>query len=175
MKLLLTRPAVESEKLARLAQARGFEPVINPLLEVVPLITPQPVWPYTHIVFTSAAAPRLMPESVDRSVPVHCVGEATAAASRQAGFAHIISQAPSVEALLPELRRLQPGAQLLYPVAATARTIWRRCWLAVGSQSCPGRFTKRASSRWRRRRFVSCHLARFDGYCFFPSARQKPW
>jgi uroporphyrinogen-III synthase len=114
-KALITRPRAEAEKLAALIAARGYEPLFNPLLEILPLEAPMPEGEFSGIVFTSATALRHIPPQLDRALPVYGVGESTAAAARQAGFTTIVGVAPTVPALLPVLKELPPGTRLLYP------------------------------------------------------------
>ena len=91
MKVLITRPREASERLARRIAALGYEPVIAPMLKIVPQTSSVPLPPGTGtLLFTSAngvrAFARRQPE---RSAPVFAVGAATADAARAAGFGDV--------------------------------------------------------------------------------------
>ena len=116
-KVLITRPQQDSERLAPLVRARGYEPVINPLLQVAPLDAILPPGDFSHLVFTSATAIAFVPDSVARTLPVYCVGAQTAAAARRAGFSHIMGVASNVLALVEILNTLPEETALLYPSA----------------------------------------------------------
>lgn len=90
--VILTRPRPESEKMADDVRRRGFEPFIEPMLEILPLpdIRLPDMKDCQALVFTSAngvdAFCRL---SDDRKLPVYTVGTATAARAGEAGFQDI--------------------------------------------------------------------------------------
>lgn len=89
--ILLTRPRLESEKLAAEIRAFGLDVFIEPMLEIVPLDVSLPdLTKYQALVFTSAngieAFSRL---SRERSLPVFTVGGTTAARAREAGFRNV--------------------------------------------------------------------------------------
>jgi uroporphyrinogen-III synthase len=116
-KALITRPITEAEKLSPLVLARGYDPLLNPLLDIRPLTTPLPQENVSALVFTSATAISHIPNGLDRALPVYCVGAHTAEAARQAGFANIAGIAPTVPVLLPILKGLPEETALLYPSA----------------------------------------------------------
>lgn len=118
MRLLVTRPEREAETLAARLRALGHEPMLAPVLEIVTLpfagIDPDSVG---GVVFTSrnaisAAAP-FAPALL--ALPAYCVGEATAAAARQAGFGGALSAGGDASDLVELIRsRAVPGSVLLY-------------------------------------------------------------
>ncbi|WP_240811676.1 uroporphyrinogen-III synthase [Brevundimonas sp. M20] len=81
-----------SRTAARLA-ARGFEPLIAPVLAVRPILQPAPdLTGITALAFTSPNGVAVFADlSADRSLPVFAVGDATAERARQAGFATVAS------------------------------------------------------------------------------------
>lgn len=93
--LLVTRPAPADAALAEWARAAGFAPVAAPLMRLVPLPPDPPLDAAFDgrpdaVVLTSANAARCAPHAPElRALPCWCVGEATAAAAREAGFADI--------------------------------------------------------------------------------------
>ena len=113
MRLLLTRPHADSEKLARYLAARGVSSVIEPLLNIRvregPSLNTAGV---AALAFTSANGVHAFTKrSSRRDLPVFAVGDATARAARDAAFkevksamgdvndlAHLLSQALSPEA-----------------------------------------------------------------------------
>jgi len=89
--LLLTRPSAQSQAFAEALAERlpgRFRPVISPLLEIVPLPAPLNLDGLQGLVFTSVnGVEQFAARSPDRHLPAWCVGDMTAAAARQAGFA----------------------------------------------------------------------------------------
>lgn len=105
MRLLLTRPRRESEALAKELEAMGHEIMAAPLLEIRVLDEKPELAGVTHLVFTSANGVRSFAEvSLERSLTVYAVGDATAEAAREAGFSQVRSAAGDAEALLRLLR-----------------------------------------------------------------------
>ncbi len=96
-RLLVTRPEPGATKTADRLRALGFDVETLPLTRIV-AVEPAPdavarASDANIVAVTSANALRHAPESLLgslRSKPVHAVGEATAAAARQAGFAHVL-------------------------------------------------------------------------------------
>ena len=89
--LLLTRPLAQSQAFAAELAERlpgRFRPAISPLLDIVPLPGPLDLDGIQGLIFTSAnGVEQFASRTAHRSLPVWCVGEMTAAAARQAGFA----------------------------------------------------------------------------------------
>jgi uroporphyrinogen-III synthase len=100
MKLIVTRPAPDSEAFAALAAQAGFDPVISPVMSIKFQDAPTSVAPDEAIAFTSAngvrAFARLNPH---RTAGVYAVGAATANAARLAGFTDIMVAKGDVESL----------------------------------------------------------------------------
>jgi len=117
MKLLLTRPVADSEALAALLQAQGHTSLIDPMLEVKPLaVEPPPLEGVTGLLFTSANGVRTFAAKSDRrDIAAYAVGDRTATAARDAGFARVESAEGDVEALarlVETLRKPEDGALL---------------------------------------------------------------
>ena len=89
MKVLVTRPEPGASATAAQLVQLGFEPVVAPCLSIIPLSAKLPERP-AAIVITSAQAIAGLPESFHK-VPCFCVGDATAAKMREAGFASVES------------------------------------------------------------------------------------
>ena len=89
--IVLTRPRDEAEGLAAELTARGYETLVEPMLEIVYLPTPIPdLSPYRALVFTSANGVRgFAGRSSERSLPAYAVGMRTADALRKAGFTDV--------------------------------------------------------------------------------------
>lgn len=83
--VLITRPALDSGPLIAACYARGFAPLVSPLLNIVTLYDSVPDLRVAQaVVFTSANAVAAVRDVVD--VPVFAVGEKTGQAAREAGF-----------------------------------------------------------------------------------------
>jgi uroporphyrinogen-III synthase len=93
MRLLLTRPADDSEATAAELRRRGHDVLIEPMLAIQPL----PDAPFEPagaqaILLTSANGARaLAGRAVPRTLPVFAVGDATARAAADAGFGRVES------------------------------------------------------------------------------------
>jgi len=106
--ILLTRPRPESEKLAAEIAARGFQPVIEPMLDIVPLEFSLPdLKPFAAIAFTSGNAVDIFAQRVaERRLPVYAVGDATAMKAEEAGFSDVRSAGGGIG----DLNRMLAGA-----------------------------------------------------------------
>jgi uroporphyrinogen-III synthase len=95
MRLLVTRPVDEAARTAARLVSLGHEPVFAPVMEIAPTGAALPAGPFDLVIATSARALRGVgaPEA-----PLACVGEKTAVAGRQAGFA-LACVAPDAERL----------------------------------------------------------------------------
>ncbi|HEX4506669.1 MAG TPA: uroporphyrinogen-III synthase, partial [Alphaproteobacteria bacterium] len=89
--IVLTRPRDEAEGMAAELTARGYDTLVEPMLEIVQLPTPIPdLGAYRALVFTSANGVRSFAErSPDRSLPAYAVGMRTADVLRKVGFADV--------------------------------------------------------------------------------------
>lgn len=92
MRLVLTRPRPESEALARALAALGHRSLIEPMLEIVPTGAPVELAGVAALIATSANGARAFAAaSPRRDLPLYAVGDATADAAREAGFASVLS------------------------------------------------------------------------------------
>lgn len=116
--VLLTRPRPESEKLAGEIAARGFQPVIEPMLDIVPLEFSLPdLKQFAAIAFTSGNGVDIFAQrSAERGLPVHAVGDATAVRAEEAGFSDVRSARGRIEDLNRMLAGagFAPGAKILH-------------------------------------------------------------
>jgi uroporphyrinogen-III synthase len=122
MKALVTRLTENAAPLATALRARGIEPLLAPLLQ----IEPEPdgaarlrgaLAGVQAVLFTSANGARAFAQASDRfELPAYCVGDASAAAARIAGFRVVASAAGDVADLgLLVASRLAPNnGALLY-------------------------------------------------------------
>ncbi|MEO5972072.1 MAG: uroporphyrinogen-III synthase [Sphingomicrobium sp.] len=89
-RLLLLRPEPGSSDSAKRARAMGLEVVVVPLFDIAPVAwdVPDPA-AFDGLLLTSATAVRHGGAGIERlrGLPAYAVGEATAAAAREAGFA----------------------------------------------------------------------------------------
>jgi uroporphyrinogen-III synthase len=135
-RLVILRPEPGASATAERARAMGLEPVAMPLFKVEPLDwdVPSPGG-FDALLLTSANAVRHGGEGLLslRQLPVYAVGEATAAAAREAGFDVAASGEAGAERLLgsipPNLRLLHLcGEQRIepqVPQAITAVPVYR--------------------------------------------------
>jgi uroporphyrinogen-III synthase len=112
MRVLITRPREDAEALAAILRAEGVEPVVAPLLAIraaadgaLDLAGVQ------ALLFTSANGVRAFARrTAVRALPVFAVGDATARAAKDAGFARVESAAGAVNDLAALVRaRLDPA------------------------------------------------------------------
>jgi uroporphyrinogen-III synthase len=94
VKLLILRPQPGADETADRAIARGLEPVVAPLFMITPLDwdAPDPA-EIEALLLTSANGARHGGAMLDAFValPCYCVGSATAAAAREAGFQDVLA------------------------------------------------------------------------------------
>jgi uroporphyrinogen-III synthase len=121
VRILVTRPQPGAADTASALHARGHEPILEPLSEIELLATVDPkTGPWDAILLTSANALSGILKSAGgsawRGVPIFTVGDATAKAARDLGFADVNSAAGNVNDLANLVAaRLKPPARLLYP------------------------------------------------------------
>lgn len=124
MRLLVTRPEPDAERTANALRRRGHTVVVAPLLHIEPVeraaIGPGP---FAAILVTSANAATAIvrhPRFAQlRALPVFAVGDRTAEAMRDAGFADVNSATGSVGDLAQLIaERARPRASLLYLAGA---------------------------------------------------------
>jgi uroporphyrinogen-III synthase len=89
--IVLTRPRDEAEGLAAELIARGYDTLVEPMLDIALLTTPIPdLSAYRALIFTSANGVRSFAgRSAERSLPAYAVGMRTADALRKAGFTDV--------------------------------------------------------------------------------------
>ncbi len=116
MKALVTRPAEDAATVAAALTARGIEPMLAPMLR----IEPEPsgaarlggaLAGVQAVLFTSANGIRAFAHASKRfELPAYCVGEASAAAARIAGFRTVANAGGDVGDLAALVAaRLAPG------------------------------------------------------------------
>lgn len=100
MRVAITRAAPENERTAERVRARGAEPLLAPLITIIPCGYDTNVADAQALIFTSANGARAFPAIRDAQ---HCVvltvGDATAEAARDAGFRDVRSADGDVDAL----------------------------------------------------------------------------
>ncbi len=126
MRILITRGRDDAAPLAAELEARGHAALIEPMLEILPAAGSKQkligdLTSVQALLFTSAngvrAFARLTPA---RGYRGFAVGDATAAAAREAGFARVESAAGDVEALAQlVVQRLRPEDGVLLHAAAS--------------------------------------------------------
>lgn len=100
MKLLVTRPEPGASATAKRLEALGHQALLLPCLSVKTMTPRLPEHPAALVITSGQAVPAL-PGRL-HNVPVFCVGDATAAKLRQAGFTRVESASGDAE----DLRRL---------------------------------------------------------------------
>lgn len=113
-----TRPTDDSAFFAGELTPFGIHSIIGPVLHIArkPLVTITQTPPHALLLTSrhAAHALSLLPASW-RSLPVYCVGNATAKAAGEHGFTRIISGMKDVQALLPRIAgEVASGSTLLY-------------------------------------------------------------
>lgn len=124
MRVIVTRPRAQAEKLVEELQGAGFEPVVCPLLELEPIDDgPIEVTGYDWLIVTSANGAGELARRHAGTLPrIAAVGEATAAALAEQGLeASFVPTVSSQEGLLAELPR--PVGRALFVGAAGARRL----------------------------------------------------
>jgi uroporphyrinogen-III synthase len=122
LRVLVTRPRGESELFAVTLAMRGHDAILAPLIDIVPVEGASvDLAGVQGVLFTSANGVRAFAQAESaRGLPAFCVGDATAAAARAAGFARVESAAGDVEALAALVRdRLNPADGALVHAAGT--------------------------------------------------------
>jgi uroporphyrinogen-III synthase len=118
----VTRPREDSEEVARALAERGLDVMVEPLLDIVPVEGAQvEIEGAQGILVTSANGIRALSRlSPLRDLPVWAVGDASARAARELGFASVESAGGDVESLADLVAsRADPGNGALLHVAGT--------------------------------------------------------
>jgi len=116
--VLVLRPEPGATATVSAARAFGLEAIAAPLFEVRALDWTPPTEPPEAVLMTSAQAARLGGTGLAmlRDRPLYAVGEATAAAARQAGFTRILVGEAGVDAIVA--RAARDGIRSLLHLAA---------------------------------------------------------
>lgn len=122
MRILVTRPREDSERLAEKLEAMGHDVLIEPLFTIEPdLDSPLDLSGVRALLFTSANGVRAFAlRSSRRDFKVFAVGDATAAAAHAYGFAEVESAGGDVDDLAQLVRsRLRPEDGVLFHAAGS--------------------------------------------------------
>lgn len=123
MRVLLTRPREDAERLAALLAERGIDSLIEPLIDIVPRSEACPDLDGVQaLLVTSANGVRAFAGlTAERRLPLFAVGDATARAAREAGFERVASAGGDVDDLARlVIERLDPKDGALCHVAGSA-------------------------------------------------------
>ena len=117
MRVVVTRPQTDSERTAVALEAFGHEVLVAPLMRIEPVAVDL-AGTWSAIVITSANALQAVPATADgvKTLPVFAVGDRSAEAARQAGFAEVSSANGDIKDLvrLVAARAVGAKAPLLY-------------------------------------------------------------
>ncbi len=136
MRVLITRSGNDAENLARELGGRGFDVLVEPLLDIQNLEVAPPDFSGTQaIIFTSANGVRALAGVTGRrDIRVMAVGETSARAAREAGFSEVESADGDIEALgdLIEGRLEGAGGELFHVAGAEVAGDLERRLTAAG-------------------------------------------
>lgn len=119
-RIWVTRASPGAEATAARLEALGFTPLVDPLLAVRDLSPVVDLAGVAALAFTSVNGVRAFARiEADRSRPVFAVGDRTAQAAREAGFAGVVSADGDVAALAAVILRqaARLGGAVLHPAA----------------------------------------------------------
>ena len=133
--VLITRPLPGATATAARVAARGFRPLLAPLLTIAPQPLAEASVPpgLGAIAVSSASALPGLPASL-RALPLFAVGDATAAAARAAGFARVSSAGADAAALAALIARATPAGALLLALGAGQGTALEQALRAAGRE-----------------------------------------
>jgi uroporphyrinogen-III synthase len=117
MRIWITRAQPEAQATADRVRALRHEPVVAPVLEVQPAGEAPDLAGIGALAFTSRNGARALAAlCLERNLPVFTVGDATAAAAREAGFTEVVSASGDVASLVAVIaeRRAALNGQVLY-------------------------------------------------------------
>ena len=115
----VTRARPGADRTAGRLSALGFTPVVAPLLAIRAIDARPDLTGVQALAFTSGNAVKaLAAHSPLPSTPIFVVGDATAAAARQAGFHDVRSAGGDLHALAALIRTEGAGFSILHPCAA---------------------------------------------------------
>lgn len=114
MRVLLTRPAEDSKKLAEQVRAMGMVPVIAPMTDIVETGADLPMLSsFQAVAFTSKRAVEIFSrQTQERDLPAYCVGSASARAAIGAGFRTVREAGGTAKSLSALILTEKPGAVL---------------------------------------------------------------
>lgn len=129
MTILVTRPAPDNERTAATLRARGHDVLLAPMLRFEPVAFHLgPDSKLSAVIVTSANALRALADHPERprllALPVFAVGERTAQAAREAGFADVMAAGGDANSLRElvlsqaRARHLRKSRSLLYLAAS---------------------------------------------------------
>lgn len=124
MRALVTRPRADAATVTAALEARGFDVLLEPLIEIVPRADASPDFDGVQgLLFTSANGARaLAGKTTRRDLPVWAVGDATAGEALRLGFARVESAGGDVAALANLVTaRVDPKAGALLHVAGSVQ------------------------------------------------------
>lgn len=125
-RIWLTRPHDDSEHMARELNARGIATLVAPVMHIVPCaITLTDTTPPAALMLTSRSGCLAMPSlpTAWRSVPVYCVGAATAEAAACHGFKQIVTgNGTALELLTPLITAHRAGERIVHLSGNEVRT-----------------------------------------------------
>jgi uroporphyrinogen-III synthase len=112
LRVAITRALPEAEATAARVRERGAEPILTPLLTIVPCGYDTSLEGAQALAFTSSNGVRAFPDVRGaQELQVLAVGDATADAARKAGFANVHTAAGDVDSLAAlAMARLDPKA-----------------------------------------------------------------
>jgi len=122
LKMLVTRAAADARDTIARLDALGIEGVAAPLLDCVPLHTslPDPKG-FAALALTSANALRMLDErralTPFLGLKAFAVGDRTAAAAREHGFADVVSSGGTLSHLVKEIAAAKLQGPVFYPAA----------------------------------------------------------
>ena len=119
VRALVTRPAEDTEPLCRRLGALAIEPVVEPLMTIVPVGGSLDITGAQAVLLTSRNGARALAAATGvRDIAVLAVGDATAEAARAAGFTDVLSAGGAAADLARLARaRLDPGGGRLIHAA----------------------------------------------------------
>lgn len=124
MRVLVTRPKEDAERMAAPLRALGATVINEPMLVIMPVAGPTvDLDGVQAVLLTSANGARALAVAVDRrDVPVYAVGDQTARVARDQGFGTVHSAGGDVEALAALVAEsLPPGDGALVHAAGSTR------------------------------------------------------
>src|SRR4051812_13059309 len=90
MRVIVTRPQGDAERIAAKIEALGHEPILSPLLEIGPLPFDVPADDYQLVAFTSANGARAVSSHANLvHLPAFTVGPQSAFTARNGGFSRV--------------------------------------------------------------------------------------